>query len=311
VDAQLGRCGNHSLENKKAMKKYLSLLMLLGLAACGPAKVEDQSNAQADSTNVVDSVAAATPAPASKVDGVPGYYVGEFVASKFTKGKSPSYSNLINISIDELADGKVIGHSVVAGNSRPFSGSYTMEGERYKVEAAEPGDDKYDGKFSFEFNPIARVVKGTWVANDAKLAVTERTYDLQFRQFIYDPTQTLPEEIAWEDLYGNVPEPEWQRSERTTDDATKFNASDVKLTKEDVENMYKGDLEILRNSIYARHGYSFKNRKIRYVFDKHVPWYIPVSTDVSKELTKLEEENIALLKRYEEHAAAYYDEFGR
>lgn len=75
--------------------------------------------------------------------------------------------------------------------------------------------------------------------------------------------------------------------------------------------MLKSDMEILRNSIYARHGYSFKTRKMRYVFDTYVDWYIPMSTDVSKELTPLEQENIALLKRYEQHAETYYDTFGR
>ncbi len=75
--------------------------------------------------------------------------------------------------------------------------------------------------------------------------------------------------------------------------------------------MYKADLEILRNSIYARHGYSFKNKRIRYVFNHHVDWYIPVSIDVRAKLTPLEVANIDLIKRYEGHADRYYDTFGR
>ena len=83
-----------------------------------------------------------------------------------------------------------------------------------------------------------------------------------------------------------------------------------KLDKLDVENMHKGDLEVMRNSIYARHGYSFKNRKMRYVFN-HVDWYVPMFTDIRENLTTLEKENIALMKRYEQHAERYYDTFGR
>lgn len=75
--------------------------------------------------------------------------------------------------------------------------------------------------------------------------------------------------------------------------------------------MYKTDLEIIRNTIYARHGYSFKKRKIRTIFDRHLEWYIPFSIDVSKELTEIEQKNIALIKRYEKHAETYYDSFGR
>ena len=74
--------------------------------------------------------------------------------------------------------------------------------------------------------------------------------------------------------------------------------------------MYRRDLEVMRNAIYARHGYSFQNRQMRVIFDD-IDWYIPVSVDVTAELTELEKANIELLKRYENHAATYYDRFGR
>ena len=299
------------------MKKTLfySFLSLAVLAGCADKSSESTSGTAAATGDSVASIAStAETASSAKVDETAelGCYVGEFVAEKFQKGKNPSHSNRINISIDELSDYKVKGHSVVAGNSRPFSGTYDIkEDGSYTIEAAEPGDDKYDGKFSFVLDPASRTVRGTWVANDPKLAVTERSYDLIYKTFKYDPDAELPEEVGWADLYSTVPDPEWQRAERTTDEVTKYNASKVKLKKEDVENMYKSDMEILRNSIYARHGYSFKTRKMRYVFDTYVDWYIPMSTDVSKELTPLEQENIALLKRYEQHAETYYDTFGR
>ena len=98
--------------------------------------------------------------------------------------------------------------------------------------------------------------------------------------------------------------------EMITTDITNKNASTDLLSKEDVENLYQADLEVLRNSIYARHGYSFKNRRMRYVFT-YVDWYMPVSTDVRNELTDIEIKNIELIKRYEQHAEKYYDTFGR
>jgi hypothetical protein len=241
-----------------------------------------------------------------------GAYVGEFKASKYHQGKNPSYSNRINLTIEHLGGGKLSGHSVVAGNIRPFAGTYTMDGAKYKAEAAEPGDDKYDGTFSFTLDPDKKTATGTWKANDGKLAVYERQYTLEAKAFQYDPDLELPEDVQYQYIYSNQDDFEWNmEGERVSEDVTKFNPSKVKLKKEDIENMYKGDLEVMRNSIYARHGYSFKNRKMRYVFDRYVPWYIPVSTDVTKDLTALEKENIALLKRYEEHAETYYDAFGR
>jgi hypothetical protein len=296
------------------MKKSLFYIFSLTLLAFGCA---DKTPTTQPSTPATDSLPAAqtTPPPTAPVEGalgLNGFYVGAFEASKFHQGKNPSYSNKINISIDQMGDGKISGHSVVAGNSRPFSGTYEADGQSYKVEASEPGDDKYDGKFSFTVFPMSESLEGTWVANDSKLSVYERKYKLHRRTFAYDPNLDLPAEVAYEYLYENQDEFEWNMGgEHLSEDCIKFNPSMVKLKKEDIENMYKGDLEIMRNSIYARHGYSFKTRKMRYVFDKIVTWYTPVSTDVSKELTPLEQENIALLKRYEQHAETYYDSFGR
>jgi hypothetical protein len=89
-----------------------------------------------------------------------------------------------------------------------------------------------------------------------------------------------------------------------------FNASVDTLTTKSVANLTKADLFILRNSIYARHGFSFKNRQLRAFFDRQ-SWYIPVHTDIKADFTPLEKANIALLLRFEKHAAEYYDEFGR
>ncbi|MFN5849409.1 MAG: YARHG domain-containing protein, partial [Chitinophagales bacterium] len=64
------------------------------------------------------------------------------------------------------------------------------------------------------------------------------------------------------------------------------------------------------NMIYARHGYSFKNRPLRVFFDAQ-EWYIPVHTDIKKDLTEIEKKNIQLLLKYEKNAKEYYDYFGR
>jgi len=67
----------------------------------------------------------------------------------------------------------------------------------------------------------------------------------------------------------------------------------------------------MRNSIYARHGYSFKTRRVRYVFDNYIDWYMPVSLDIRDKLTEVELKNIELIKRYEQYADKHYDTFGR
>lgn len=105
---------------------------------------------------------------------------------------------------------------------------------------------------------------------------------------------------------------EWVSKEfsSATDLIYEINASNTLLTKSQVENLKRGDLIIIRNTIYARHGYSFKNRPLRIFFDAQ-DWYIPVHSDIKSDFTKIEKENIKLLFKFEKNASEYYDYFGR
>ncbi|MEO8666197.1 MAG: YARHG domain-containing protein [Ignavibacteria bacterium] len=239
-----------------------------------------------------------------------GYYTGEFLAVEYDDSKEYTYSNVITVSIDSIVGSMLYGHSIVAGNDRPFKGMYENKNGVYSAEVSEPGDDKYDGVFYFSIDPASQKISGTWKSNSKDVYVTKRQYDLNKKLFVYDKNNSIPQEKNWNALYDRDPKfPD--KIETLTEDVSKINASNTLLKKENVENMFKGDLEVIRNSIYARHGYSFKNRKIRYFFDNAVDWYMPVSTDVRNELTELELKNIDMLKRYEDHAGKYYDDYGR
>lgn len=243
-----------------------------------------------------------------KREGVFMFYVGMFEAEKMDTRKKPMLENKINIALDSISGEVLYGHSVVAGNIRPFKGTFSLKEGIYTVVAQEPGDNKYDGVFTFTLIPEKGILNGTWTANDKKLAVTERSYNLKMTDFKYDPSLEL--DGTYSEVYNSY-NAKTEQHEQITDDAGKLNASTMELTSKDVENMYRRDLEIMRNAIYARHGYSFKNREMRYFFDTQVAWYIPVSTDVTKDLTELEKKNIELIKRYEKHAESYYDVYGR
>jgi hypothetical protein len=240
--------------------------------------------------------------------GPEGFYTGEFTRLRFNENKE-SFNNKITICIDSLNDENIYGHSVVAGNERPFSGSYKKLDGNYEVTVNEPGDNKYDGRFVFTINPGSKKINGDWVANDPALNVTERTYELELRPVKYNADLQLPESLEGMPIYGTSRGED--ENEMITEDAIRINASKDLLKTKDVENLYKGDLEIIRNTIYARHGYSFKNLRMRTLFDAYVDWYMPVSTNVTAMLTPFELKNIELIKRYEAHATRYYDEFGR
>lgn len=298
------------------MKNLLFLLLAVAFISCSKADKTAPKGSEKTKETAIETPKEAPkpPDPNDPNKNLYGYYTGEFKAVKYNEKKDISYSNRITISLDQITGNEISGHSVVAGNNRPFKGTFTAKDKNLIVEASEPGDDKYDGKFTFTVFPGSKDIKGNWVSFKKDVDVTEREYALNMQEFKYDANLTLPDGVAWTFLYDQNAakfETAGEKGESLTEDVIKVNASKKLLTKADVENMHKGDLEIIRNSIYARHGYSFKNRRIRFVFDSFVDWYMPVSTDVSSELTEIEKKNIDLLKRYEQHAEKYYDDFGR
>lgn len=76
-------------------------------------------------------------------------------------------------------------------------------------------------------------------------------------------------------------------------------ASTKLLTANDLRYTSKEVLVIMRNEIFARHGYIFKRSDLHNHFAKK-PWYNPQYSDVSHLLTQVEKENIRLIKAFED-----------
>jgi hypothetical protein len=314
------------------MKKitFASILALCAVACNSTIKNSDAKIEIEKGTEISDENAVR----AYQDDEILGFWVGYFLDSEnpdmqlneksvFTADHDGQYwlrENKINISIDKIEDNVVIGHSVVAGNNRPFEG--VVENGIFKVK--EPGDDKYDGMFTFQI--LDNKLTGTWTAyND--IEIKNRNYSLEKMTFTYNPDIMLVKTqkngsyhgqfIDWnkqiEEMieYGEgKPYLETTGTASATELIFTINASNTLLKKSDVENLTKGDLIVIRNTIYARHGYSFKNRPLRVFFDAQ-PWYIPVHADIKADFTDIEKENIQLLLKYEKNAIEYYDYFGR
>jgi YARHG domain len=284
-----------------------SLLAGFLLLSCGESSQKNNETKKADTT-ISENTEKNKGKTNDKYQELYGSYVGSFNAIEIEEKEKLKYTNKINLSIDLIESDSIWGHSVVAGNNRKFKGTLTKKDSTWSVVAKEAGDNPYDGVFTFDVNISKKLVEGVWKPYNTKLSKEGRQFRLEKKIFKYDPTLSITTNMI--PVYDSYNEKS-RESEMITPDASKFNASTHQLTSKDVENMYKRDLEILRNTIYARHGYAFKNRKMRDFFDIYVDWYIPVSTDVTKELTDLEIKNIELIKRYEKHATAYYDSFGR
>jgi YARHG domain-containing protein len=191
----------------------------------------------------------------------------------------PVPSDKITLFIDQMQGGTIFGYSVCAGNDRPFKGVYTEDGDKITATLIEPGDNKYDGVFNLIISKLPLSLTGTWTPFNS--AQPGRHYSLIRKNFMYDPT-----------------------AGQYTETSVKF------LSSDEVNNLYKDELRLMRNEIYARHGYSFKLREVRELFDDK-DWYMPISTDVRKKLSTIEIKNEQLIKQFEKYAEEKYDDFGR
>ena len=228
------------------------------------------SGCKPKSKNTDDKTGDATLTTAADFAKLIGSYVGDFGTNKITL--------LITKAINDTIEGR----SVVGGNDRPFSGLIKYVDGKYNINAKEPGDDKDDGVFDFTIDDKQPdVVTGSWKPNAAGAHLGSKDFSLKRRAFTY------------------------------LVDVGQFPIASKKLlTEDDVSNMSKGDLQTMRNEIFARHGYCFKKKDLREMFEDK-DWYIPNTVDVKKDLTEIEKKNITLIKRYEKYAEDYGDDYGR
>ena len=63
-------------------------------------------------------------------------------------------------------------------------------------------------------------------------------------------------------------------------------------------SLSKDVLRLMRNELYARHGYRFSDKKLQAYFDA-CKWYKPVSDNKSVKLSELETLNVAIIKQFE------------
>ena len=71
------------------------------------------------------------------------------------------------------------------------------------------------------------------------------------------------------------------------------------VTYSDIQYLDRGQVRVLKNSIYARHGYKFKDKNLRAYFNSQY-WYNGYrSTIPTREFNKVEQYNIQFLARYE------------
>jgi hypothetical protein len=240
-------------------------------AICLSCKNQTNKNQEAIS-NIEDKELSKNNGSQSQREDILGSYVGYF-GERYD-------ANKIRLLITKIEKNNIEGRTIVGGNDRPFSGSIDEDAAFYIINAKEPGDNKYDGEFNFKIKiNDPNELSGNWVP--FKPSTTRKNYTLERKQFKYDPN-------AGDYSF----------------------ASTRLLNTEDVENMPKTELSYMRNAIFARHGYCFKKKEMREMFEIN-EWYVPNTVDIKNYLTEIEKKNIELIKRYEKYAEDYGDQFGR
>lgn len=318
--------------------KKLSILLLFAILGCK----EAIKNEVKTTSEKRDDISFATPEITqnsnvyAKAD-LLGYWVGSFnsgisdeevekIIEKDSLYASYNLYKKITFSIDKIKDNKIEGHAVVGGNLSTFEGEITQENNAFNIAVTEIGGKSTDGKFALSIAIRDSFLKGNWIANNIEnVPIYKRKLELEKKFFFYNPENTLDSDFKDleknkkitvtyedEDSLGNpVTENEIDYQYFSTTKAIyNLNPSKQLLKKEVVQDLTKADIYILRNSIFARHGYTFKDRKLREYFDQ-IDWYMPVYGDVKNDLTEIEKKNIDLLLRYEQNAKEYYDVFGR
>jgi hypothetical protein len=258
-----------------------------------------------------------------------GYWVGDFKADISEEKKDSIYQennyNLLNrkitFSIDEIKGDSIFGHSITAGNISLFKGVVFQNKSKFVIKADEFKKSKYDGLFEMNIIKNDSLLIGNWEAyNPKEIKVVTRKYNLQKKIFTYNPNNKVDEIFINDDKFktskykdtidGEAIESEFEEYFTNTEKLYEKNASVELLEKDFVSNLSKADIFILRNSIFARHGFAFRDKQLRMYFEQF-NWYMPVFGDVKDELTEIEKKNIDLLLRYEKNAEEYYDTFGR
>lgn len=202
--------------------------------------------------------------------------------------------NRLSIVIDDIRDDKTFtAHSVAAGNQRAITGTWEQIDTGLHMTGNEPGDEPNDG--SFDMTLTAQGLNGTWTPKTG--SAMPKAFTLVRTKFEYDPK--VAQRASEKEDYIDLGVADFDK-----------NPSIDKLKSKDVENLTQPHIRIIRNLIFARHGYSFKGKDLRLTFEGY-NWYLPVSNDVKDQLTDIEKANIALLNRYEKYADKHYDEFGR
>ena len=236
-----------------------------------------------------------------------GYYMvkdTQWFGNLFSKGIEGTYipknemAKNLYFSKMEFKGNKIKCYMGMMGMALPvaYEYRYSMNGTTVSFEAGIPG---MSGSVEFTYDKdkqeLSLLTGSIGGAMDRYLPVwgKEGTFDPNTSYSTSKPAELVNEKPAQPVVQGTTP-----TSDHNTTPGRFPQASERLLTVSDLQNLSKNDLKIMRNEIFARHGYIFQTDEMKTYF-KYQDWYRPRYSDVNSMLTSIEQKNIELIKRYE------------
>ncbi len=256
---------------------------------------------------------------------IQGIWVGYFNAKEefstkeiVDKGKTAWHKeHKITVVIDSVKGSTITGYSIIAGITKNIVGTLQEDNNSIVLQLTEKGKDSDKGTFNIAIRKKDSILQGNWTA-DNTIDIPSRICRFTKKSFSYNPNiefirlQGIKEDEMMKSHVDYLAEyNEWYEAVGANYDIVNtVNPSSTLLNESHVEGLTRSELMLLRNTIFARHGYAFKKRPLRIYFEQQ-PWYIPVSSNPKAGLTTIEQQNIALILRYERNYGQYDGEYGR
>ena len=248
-----------------------------------------------------------------------GFWVGTFNATNEYKNIALNDAgqlawhteDKITIAIESIKNNNVKGFTVIAGLTNKFTGTLQDNVDNFVLQIKQNGKDFGIGEFLLSIDKNEDYLQGEWIALN-QIEIPKRVCRFEKKTFTYDPnvvfsptkkdmTDSLFSSlVSMPDDYSEIYEAITMPSELIFTS----NPSKVKLSEDDVSGLSIGSIILLRNTIFARHGYAFKKRPLRIFFEDQ-NWYIPISSNPKQGLTPVEKHNIKMLDRYEKNYREY------
>ncbi|GEM_PF-4512937 len=220
--------------------------------------------------------------------------------------KENSETRRILFSIETISDKKIKGYSMLHGIKTPLDSSYRWDEASKKITAqilaqSWTTNEKESAPLRFILDEKGLRLSEVLKSKSGKL----NSIYLKKTKFAYNKKARLTPRKNW---FFTTP----QGPALVSRDAIRLNGSLQVLDDDVLKNLTGPNLRIIRNVIFARHGYAFKKESMRTFFESNRNrWYLPLFDNVEAKLTQIERVNVAKLRRFEKYDREYEDGFGR